>query len=90
MVADGNHGPENLKRQAGQLPAQALNVKKDSRKAGKQESKKVLNAVGRGVDHLGLRRPATAKALPVYVQQPTYLRTDGAAGRCQLHRAKLP
>jgi len=40
MVADGNHGPENLKRQAGQLPAQALNVKKDSRKAGKQESKK--------------------------------------------------
>ena len=44
----------------------------------------MLNAVGRGVDHLGLRRPATAKALPVYVQQPTYLRTDGAAGRCQL------
>ena len=40
MVADVNHGPENLKRQAGQLPAQALNVKKDSRKAGKQETKK--------------------------------------------------
>src|SRR6516162_4797358 len=38
MVADGNHGPENLKRQAGQLPAQALNVKKDSRKAGKPGS----------------------------------------------------
>jgi hypothetical protein len=37
-----------------------------------------------GVD-LGssLRRPATAKALPVYLQQPTYLRTEGTAGQCQ-------
>jgi hypothetical protein len=30
-----------------------------------------------------LRRPATAKALPVYLQEPTYLRTAGTAGQCQ-------
>jgi hypothetical protein len=30
-----------------------------------------------------LRRPATANVLPVYFQQPTYLRRAGTAGQCQ-------
>src|SRR5438477_1320296 len=30
-----------------------------------------------------LRRPATAKALPIYLQEPTYLRMAGTAGQCQ-------
>jgi hypothetical protein len=29
------------------------------------------------------RRLATAKVLPVYLQEPTYLRTAGTAGQCQ-------
>jgi hypothetical protein len=29
-----------------------------------------------------LRRPARAKVLPVYFQQPTYLRRAGTAGQC--------
>src|SRR5438477_861681 len=35
-----------------------------------------------------LRRPATAKALPVYLQEPTYLRRAGTAGQC--HQETFP
>jgi Arc/MetJ-type ribon-helix-helix transcriptional regulator len=31
---------------------------------------------------VNLRRRSTATVLPVYLQQPTYLRTDGTAGQC--------
>jgi hypothetical protein len=70
--ADVNHEPDDFKGQA-QQPAitramQALNLKK-----GFAESE-----IGGGLGS-NLRRLATAKALPVYLQEPTYLRTDGSA-----------
>jgi hypothetical protein len=52
---------------------QALNLKK-----GFAESE-----IGGGLGS-NLRRPATAKALPVYLQEPTYLRAGGSAGQRQL------
>jgi hypothetical protein len=84
MFVDVNHGPDDLKRRARQLPVQGYagaQSKKGFAESG--EDKKVLDAVGRGADQLGVRRPATAKALPVYLQQPTYLRSGGTAGRLQ-------
>ena len=54
MFADVNHRPDDLSGERASCRhkgMQALNVKKDSPKAG--EGKKVLNAVGLGADHLG-------------------------------------
>jgi hypothetical protein len=53
----------------------SLDEKRGSGQYGKSEL-----GVGLGSS---LRRAATAKALPVYLQQPTYLRTDGTVGQCE-------
>jgi hypothetical protein len=45
-----------------------------------------INAKAEGIENKPAFREAfqTAKALPVYLQQPTYLQTAGTAGQCQI------
>ena len=44
-----------------------------------------ITAKAEGIENRPAFREAfrTAKALPVYLQQPTYLQTAGTAGQCQ-------
>jgi hypothetical protein len=52
MFTDVNHGPDDLKRRARQLPVQGYAGAQRKGFTESEEDKKGLNAVGRGADHL--------------------------------------